>query len=345
MTSLGYIRAAARSRAVRRLVIAVAALVAADRFEPALLRSMEEARYEDPAKDFRFENSDLFGLGPLVAYLREHPRGRLRRVLFFGNSITYGYLLSAADALPARYQRLDRSAKVFNVGINGFETGSSFLIAKAAIDSVDLVYVLRQGVASAHPILPKLIPIEDADLAQFHLSAPNEAERMLSRVANYWRLYRDAYRLQAALFGTSTREYIYLHKGAVARSLVARVRAAESDRAPSEASVTIDAPVSVAVPDARRQARWRELNPDLWTFADLFARRRKQIVFLYLPGYSEGLEDDEIGDFNRVCAPYARVLVLHVPAPLTFDGQHLTSAGGAQVARALWNMRPEDRSR
>jgi hypothetical protein len=66
---------------VRRLVFAVAALVVADRFEPALLRSLEEARYEDPAKDFRFGNSDLFGLGPLVAYLREHPHGRQRRVL------------------------------------------------------------------------------------------------------------------------------------------------------------------------------------------------------------------------------------------------------------------------
>jgi lysophospholipase L1-like esterase len=333
------------SRAVRRLAVAVAALVAADRFEPALLRSLEEARYEDPARDFRFENSDLFGLGPLVTYLREHPRGRARRVLFFGNSITYGYLLGAADALPAHYQRLDTSAKVFNVGINGFETGSSFLIAKAIIDSVDLLYVLRQGEANAHPILPKLIPIENADLAQFHLAGPNETERMLSQVVNHWRLYRDAYRLQAALFGTSTREYIYLHKGALVRSLIARVRAAQPESASSDGTVTIDAPVSVAAPDAGRQARLRAQNPHLWQFGDLFVNRRKQVVFLHLPGYSEGLEDDAIADFNRVYVPYARVLVLQIPGPLTFDGAHLTSAGAAQVARALWNARPEDHAR
>ncbi len=330
MTPLGYIRAAAASRAVRRLVIAVAALVAADRFEPALLRSLEEARYEDRARYFRFENSDLFALGPLVAYLREHPRGRQPRVLFFGNSIIHGYFLGAEDAIPGRYQRLGTSAKVFNAGINGSETASAFLIAKAVIDSVDLVYVqLRRGDAGANPILPRLIPIEDADLAQFHLTAPNEAERMLSRAVNHWRLYRDAYRLQAALFGTSTREHIYQHKGALVRGLIARLRAAQMDSAPSPGTVTIDAPVSAAVPDARRQAQRREQNPQLWQFADLFMNRRKQAVFLYFPGYSEGLPDDAIGDFNRVCAPYARVL----------------SVGAAQLARALWNARPEDHHR
>lgn len=333
------------SRAVRRLVIAVAVLVVVDRFEPALLRSLEEARYEDPAKDFRFENSDLFGVGPLIAYFREHPHGHLRRVLFFGNSITYGYLLSKADALPAHYQRLDTSAKVFNVGVNGFTPGSAFLVAKAAIDSVDLVYVLRQGGASANPILAKLIPIEDADLAQFQLAAPDQAERILSQAVNHWRLYRDAYRLQAALFGTSTRQYIYLNKGALIRALIARVHAARLHGAPSDGTVTIDAPVSDAVPDARRQAQLRAQSPELWHFGDLFVNRRKPVVFLHLPGYSEALTDDAIGDFNRVFAPYARVLVLHIPAQLTFDGMHLTSAGAAQVARALWNERPEDHRR
>jgi hypothetical protein len=338
------------SRAVRRLAFAVAALVAADRFEPALLRSVEEARYEDPGKDFRFENSDLFGLGPLIAYLREHPRGHLRRVLFLGNSITYGYTLRVADALPARYQRLDTSSKVFNVGVNGFDNETAFLVAKAAIDSGDLFYVLRNprqaGGARVNRLLPKLIPVDDADLATFHLTAPNETERMLSRAANHWRLYRDAYRLQAALFGTSTREYIYLHKGAFARALVARVRAAQPESAPSDGTVTIDAPVSGAAPDARREARLREESPELWHLGDLLLNRRKSGVFLHIPGYSAHLADDAIGDFNRVFAPYVRVLVLHIPAQLTFeDGIHLTSAGSDKVARALWDARPEDHRR
>lgn len=331
---------------MRRLVFAVAALVVADRFEPALLRSLEESRYEDPARTFRFENSDLFGLGPLIAYLREHPHGGQRRVLFFGNSIVYGYFLGAADALPGQYQRLDTSAKVFNLGINGLDAVSPFLITKAAIDSVDLVYVLLgPGDARANPLLPTLIPVEDADLARFHLPVPNGAERVLSQAVNHWRLYRDAYRLQAAVFGTSTRQYIYLHKGALVRALIARVRAASMDDAPSSGTITIDTPVSAAAPDARRQARWREQNPELWQFADLFMNRRQQIVFLYLPGYSQKLSDDEIGDVNRACAPFARLLVVHVPPQLTFDGMHLTSGGATELARALWDTRPEDHRR
>lgn len=323
----------------------MAVLAAVDGFVPPLLRSLEQARYESPDGDFRFENSDLFGVGPLVEYFREQPRGRLRRVLFFGNSITYGYLLPAADALPGHYQRLDRSAKVFNVGINGFTSGSSYLVAKAAIDAVDLVYVLRHGAGSAHPMLAKLVPVDDGDRARFGLSAPDPTERALARVANHWRLYRDAYRLQAALFGTSTRQYLYLNKGAFARTLVARLRAGQQEPVAAGAGVRIDVPVSERAPEARREAQLRAESPDLWRFGDLFASRRRHVVLLHIPNYSEPLTDDAIGAFNRVHAPYARVLVLHIPAPLTFDGQHLTSAGAASVARALWEARPEDHAR
>ena len=161
-----------------------------DRFEPALLRAVEETRYERREPDFRFENSDLFGLGPLITDLREHPRGELRRVLFFGNSITYGYLLNAADAVPAHYQRLDTTAKVFNVGINGFDTGSSFLIAKAAVDSVDLVYSFVRATPAPTRFSRRSFPSRTEICLQFHFSAPNQTERILSRAANHWRLYR-----------------------------------------------------------------------------------------------------------------------------------------------------------
>jgi hypothetical protein len=325
-------------------VFAVAALVLADRFEPALLRSLEEARYEDPAKDFRFENSDLFGLGPLIAYLREHPHGRQRRVLFLGNSVTFGYSLSASDTLPARYQRLDASAKVFNVGINAFSTASSFLVAKAAIDSVDLTYALLGPIEApiVPPVLPQLIPVDEADVARFHLSAPNATEGMLSTPVNHWRLYRDAYRLQAAMFGSSTRQYLYLHKGSLARALIARVRAEQASGVVSDETVTIDAPVSDALPDAARELALRQDSPELWQFGDLSRNRRKPIVLLQQVGHSRALTRAAIGDFNRVSAPYARVFVVHIPARLMFDDKHLTSEGAARVARALWNARPED---
>ena len=346
MTPLGYLRGAARSRPLRRLVFAVAALVAVDRFEPALLRSLEEARYEDPAEVFRFENSDLFGLGPLVEYLREHPRGHLRRVLFVGNSITYGYSLEAADALPARYQALDRSGKIFNAGINNFSTTSACLVAKAAIDAVDVIYVLRGQREEQGPrvdrMLPRLIPVDDADLARYHLTAADASERWLSRGVSHWRLYRDAYRLQAAMFGASTRQYIYLHKGSLVRALIGRVHAEQAREPSSESTVTIDMPLAEAGPDAAREIQLRTENPELWELGDLAVQRRKQIVFLQMAGYSEDLPDTTFADFNRVFAPHARVLVVHVPPQLKFDRMHLTSTGAARLARALWSVQPQD---
>jgi hypothetical protein len=347
VTPLELLRAAARSRPARRLAFAIIALVIVDRVEPAMLRSVEEARYEDPARDFRFENSDLFALGPLVAYLRERPQGQRPRVLFLGNSITFGYGLNAADALPGRYQRLDPSAKVFNVGINGLPMVSSLLVARAAIDSVDLAYALLGPIEApiVDPILPRLIPVEDADLARLHLAAPNDAERRLSTAANHWRLYRDAYRVQAALFGSSTRQYIYLHKGALARALIARVRAEQPAGGAAAATVTIDAPMSDALPDAARQLVLRQDRPELWQFGDLARDRRKPIVLLQQAGYSRELANAAIGDFNRAFAPYARVFVVHVPPPLTIDGMHLTGAAATQLARLLWDARAEEQRR
>jgi len=330
---------------LRRLLIAVVALAVADRFEPALLRSVESARYDNPARDFRFENSDLFGLGPLLAYLHDHPQGPRRRVLFLGNSVVYGYAVSPSDALPGRYQRLDPSAKVFNAGINAMSNDSAFLIAKAAMESVDLTYVLHGPPKSGETlaILPSLIPVEDADVAQFHLTAPSAAERLLSRPLNHWRLYRDAYRLQAALFGSSTRQYIYLHKGALARALVARLRAAALDDAPSaEETIPLRTPLADALPDPAAVLRLRAQSPDLWRLGDQAVARRAHVVFLHLPDYSVHLGDVDAGVYNRVFAPYARVVVFRIPPRLTWDGTHLTGAGAAALARALWNIRPED---
>jgi len=338
------LRAALGSRPARRLLFAILALAAIDRVEPAILQSLERARYEDPGRDFRFENSDLFDLGPLVDYLREHPRGARRRVVFLGDSVTYGYTLSAAEALPARYQRLDGSAKVFNVGLNGFRPGSLFLIAKATVDCVDEVYALRvpHGTPNVQPLLSSLIPIDEDDRARFQLARPDERERRLSQFADHWRLYRDAYRLQAAMLGSSTRQYLYLHKGAFVRALVARVRAEAAPEPLPGATLTIDAPMSHAMPDAARQRRLRQEDPDLWESADLFLNRRRRIVFLHLSNHSPDMTGADIADFNRVFAPYARVLVVQVPPALTFDSTHLTADGSEALARALWRTRTEE---
>lgn len=337
------LRAAVRSRDCRRLAFALAALIIADQFEPAILRSLEHRHYEDRARDFRFASSDLFGLGPLIAYFHDRPRGDAPRVIFLGNSIIYGHFLTAAEALPAGYQRLDPSVKVFNAGINGFQTGSAFLVAKAAIDAVDLVYVLRHVESRADPILPRLIPVDEADRTRFHLAGPRRAEAWLSSAVNHWRLYRDAYRLQAALFGTSTQEYLYRNKGALARPPSAQPHAGETGRVSTGETITTDAPASDALPGPVRHAQLRQQHPELWAFGDLFAARRKSVVLLHIPEYSDALSLDAIADFNRVFAPYGRILILHIPPALTFDGQHLTRAGAAQLARALWNARPVPR--
>ena len=93
------------------------------------------------ATTFRFENSDLFALGPLVDYLRDHPRHQRRRVVFFGNSMIFGYFLTPAQAIPAQFQTLQPEARVYNAAVNGQEIGTSYLVGKAIVDSVDTIYV------------------------------------------------------------------------------------------------------------------------------------------------------------------------------------------------------------
>ena len=324
----------------RRLLVAVVVLAAVDRVEPGILHSLEEARYEDPQRVFRFENSDLFGLGPLVSYWREHPKGRQPRVVFLGNSVTYGYLLPASAALPAHYQRLDPGEKVYNAGINGFEMGSALLIAKASIDAADSFFVLSHTDSTANPRLPLLIPVSEDDRRRFSLTAPDALEQWLSTGANHWRLYRDSYRLQAAFFGTATRQYLYLNKGRLARAVVRPLgaQALPAAAAPLPAPM-VQVPRMAESPDAASVAAWRRERPLLWEFGDLVAGARKQLTVLHLPGHSVAMSDEAIGGFNHAFAPYARVMVLDVPAALTLDRLHLTNEGAAQVARARWEAR------
>jgi len=149
-------------RYARRLLAAVLWLIVFDRFAPQLLRRLETRRYEATTQ-FRFENADLFGLGPLVSYLRENPHGRRRRIAFMGNSVIFGYALDPSDAVPAQFQKLVPGALVLNMAVNGSQLGSSYLITRAMIDSVDALFVQVVG-EGADPMLPALIPVDDADV-------------------------------------------------------------------------------------------------------------------------------------------------------------------------------------
>ena len=327
-----------RSRPARRLFVAVLFLLVVDAFIPSALRRLEDARYERVDRDFRFENSDLFGVGPLLEYLAERPAGRQPRAMFLGNSVTYGYGLSAAEAVPGQYQRLHRSEKIFNAGVNGFDAGSIYLIAKAAIPAVDRIYVLSWTFNPRTPIIVGgHVPIDNEDRRRFGVPAPDAMEEQLRRGADRWALYRHSYRLQAALFGTSARQYVYLHKGAVARRLLATVRAVTIDAQPVDAEVLATAPLSAATPGPQRLVALREAwSGLLWSFGELARSQRKTIAILQVPGFSDWLADREaVADFNRVFFPFARVVMLSVPAAQMSDGMHLTAAGSAAAARAL----------
>ena len=331
-----------RSRPARRLLFAALLLAILDVMEPRVRQRLEVWRYEDLSKDFRFENSDLFGVGPMVSYLSEHPRGRQPRVMFLGNSVTYGYGLTAAEAVPGQYQRLDRSEKVLNVGVNGFDAGSAYLVAKASRAAVDQVYVLSRTHATVSALIANRVPVDPDDAQRFGLPAPTTLDRSLAKAAERWALYRDAYRLQAAIFGTSSRQFLYLYKGAVVRGLVAAVRAA-GDVAPQPGDeVEAAAPLAESMPTEKRLATLRSITPPmLWLFADLFRSGEAPLVMLQVPGFSDWLPDAQsVADFNRAYFPRVRVVILDVPRALfNNDGMHLTDGGAASTARALWRER------
>lgn len=311
-------------------------LAAVDQLVDPTLARVERARYEVGGA-FRFENSDLFGLGPLVAYLREHPRGERRRTLFFGNSLVFGYSLPATAAVPAQVQTLEPDTRVFNIAINGFDTGSSYIVARAVIDSVDRLYVLLKG-EGAEPNLPSLVPVDPGDLHDFKLRAPDPVEQRLEAAAGLWRLYRSTYRLQAALFGGSTRQYIYLHKGDLVRTIVRKLRAeSQSDGKGREAGSRIElrAPTAAAKVSSDRTREIEERYRLLWRFATQVRRHAKRAVFLQVEGHSDPMSADDAAVFNATFAPDEEVVIVRIPASLQFDGLHLTSEGSRAFAEAL----------
>jgi hypothetical protein len=309
-----------------------------DQLVPGLLHRAERERYEAGGV-FRFESSDLFALGPLVSYLREHPHGDRRRVAFLGNSFVFGYGLTAEEAIPARFQRHRPDVRVFNVAFNSAELGSSYLIAKAIGDAVDCLFVLDRPQETAHDLLPSLIPVEEGDLRAFALAPPDRVERRLEAVAGVWRLFASRYRLQSALLSTSTRQYLYLHKRDIARRLLAPIHSSPARPPaawrPSHEGVRLRVPRSAASPDAEGRRRLRERHQLLCRLADLARTHRKRTVFLRVDRVSYDLSDAEVADFNATFAPFGEVVILQVPPSLTYDGMHLTPQGAEAVATAL----------
>ena len=333
-------------RPARRLLLALVALAALDPFLPGLLHRWEAARYESD-RVFRFENRDLFSLGPLVQYLREHPRGRRPRVVFFGNSFVWGFLLPPGDSLPAQFQRLAPDVRVLNMAIVGFETGSAYLMTKRIIDAVDSIYLFYFG-DTANPMLPRLITVEPEDLRRFALRPPDPAESRLAALLGFWHLYRDAYRLQAALFGAATRQYLFVHEASIRRDVwrAARGRAApEGGARPQGRPVRTDLVqtkaemASTPVTGARRR-QLAAAYPLLWDYAELVHGHGKRAVLVEIHGYSPPIAPADRADLNAIFRPHVLFQEVTIPKVLTSDGLHLSEEGARAVAQALHRSVP-----
>jgi hypothetical protein len=313
-----------------RLVAAVVALAALDPFVPRVLERAERVRYES-ADVFRFPSSDFFGVGPAVQYLREHPRADRPRTVFFGNSVVWGYRLRVADSLPVQFQRRKPSTRVLNFAINGFAIGSASLLLKDVVDSVDLVVFHADG-REVNRGLASIIPVGDEDVARYHLDPPDRVEERLERVLGAWRLYRLSYRLQAAWFGTSTRNFVYAHKGALMGS-----RPAE-DYAPNPPAPARPRVFLQAFEDAELSpARARELaaaQPMLWETASLVRSHGKRAIFWALDNAAVGPRVDWT-DLNLAFNPSCTFVTIVVPTEMMIDERHLTANGSAAVADTL----------
>ncbi len=312
------------NRHARRLLLVVLWLVVADVFVPPLLQRAEHARYERGGA-FRFENSDLFALGPMVRYLREHPHGDRPRAVFLGNSVVFGYGIDAREALPAQFERFARGRRVFNAAVNGQEMGDSLLAGKAIIDSVDTLFVqVIPHHDAARPILGKLLPVSSEDAQRYGLEQfdPIEA-RLRSILGRVWRLYASNDRLQAAWFGTSTRQFLYLHK----RNWIVR-RAAPPPISPHISPVNLVSPRNGTGDPT-------SISQSMVALADVAAAHRKRVVFLHFQRAGDALDPNVAGAFNARYAPHAELVIVDVPPALYSDRQHLTPDGAASVAAAL----------
>jgi hypothetical protein len=320
------------SSSLTRLIAAVVVLAALDPFVPRMLERAERARYEG-AGVFRFAYSDLFGIGPVTEYLREHPRGDRPRAVFFGNSIVWGYHLPEQDSLPVQFQRRNPSTRVLNFAVNRFGIGSAALMLKDVIDSVDLVVFHASG-GQVDRGLASIIPVSDEDVAKYRLDPPDRVEQRLEAALGTWRLYRFSYRLQLAWLGTSTRYYVYLHKGSLTG------RAPAEDYAPNPPAPA-GPRVLRAIGDADLPAaRLRELaaaEPVLWDTASLVRSHGKRAIVWGIDNATAGPRANWT-DLNRAFLGSCVFATIAVPPEMMIDELHLSANGSAAVAEVLTSL-------
>jgi hypothetical protein len=329
-------------RVVRQAVVAVLCLAALDPLIPGWLASAETRRYESDAA-FRFEQSDVFALGPLVAYLREHPQGPRPRIAFLGDSTVWGYGVPAEDTVSAQFQMRAPQDRVLNLGMNSTETGDMYLMAKSILDVVATLYVFDRVPGVRHQQLPQLIPVAHDDLTRFGLTPPTHASG--NELLSFWRLFRHSYRLQAAYLGTSARVFLYARLAAAGRGLGRRPDARTAETSADAAAIGADSRSAPAPPSAERAALLARRHPLLWDFAQMVRDRRRTAVFVEMASNAHTLPADERADLNAQFGPDVRFVLVDVPPTLMIDGSHLNRAGAGALADILLRLRPPGAAR
>jgi hypothetical protein len=182
-----------------------------------------------------------------------------------------------------------------------------------------------------------VIPVDAADRRAFHLPSPDPLETWLQSIAGIWRLYGSTYRLQAAMFGASTRQYVHLRGDALRRAVAPGGRPAVTGALSSlDGSIQLMRWRSATPPTDERRAELRRQDEVLWRFAELVSGHRKRAVFLQIGSAAPGaIGESEIADFNAAFEPFVEIVGLTIPQTLRFDARHLTAEGARRVAEAL----------
>ncbi len=277
----------------------------------------------------------------MTEYLREHPVGLKPRAIFLGDSIVWGYLLETGETLPANFQRFVPNVKVLNLGSNGFDAVSAYLMTKALIDSVDtFYYVYEQDDLDRrpHPLLARLIPVSPEDTSRFELELPPPWVATFNRMAHFWKLARYSYRLQGALFGNSGRQYLYSKGRRLGKLLHNPSGQGEAAEGTRKAALRVQwSSPSAGGPLSEEEAGdLARRHPMLWEYASLLAGHQKQGVIIEFAHHKKILSDSERRKFNRRFRPFVVFAKLTVPdAYLMPDEAHLAAEGTRAVASTL----------
>jgi hypothetical protein len=207
---------------------------------------------------------------------------------------------------------------------------------KAMIGAIDVVYVHADG-TEINKALARMIPVSDDDVRRYGLDPPDRLEQGLERRLAFWRLYGRSYRLQAALFGTSARNYLYTHKSVVFGGEASSAPpAGYAPNPPSSNRLTVRYAAASADTPVDEEALAAS-EPWLWDFATFIRSSGKRAVFWRLANDGSGLSESWTS-LNRVFRGSAVFATVTVPPEMMIDERHLSARGSAQLAGVLHDL-------